>query len=368
MIYILNDCVLNVLRDFFELDDKDVYEVIDHSLSKCKQVLSKKGLAYEDLQKALIPTKDLSHLEYAFWFDRKQMTDGFYGREIMSRILPAMDKKSSYSVLQGDYIDVIENNYSLDYLLRLLDEQIHVVNESEAFKTNQYFVVYFNRLTQKEFEEIHKALKPYNWYYGYTELYESSELKSYLSIILVNKFIKHKNYIIMSNPDGAFNEEENINTHWYPYEDNGYKIISIDEENFDTFLSYKIETVHLSEEDFAYSLNALYPKFEYMSDLKFDILDDKWKYLNRRSEEGKKGKGEIMSILADELKDKESFVSYIQDSLIHNYIYKLEMNEYGVLKFSECIGLRTQNGHFRKTLISFMYSPEERKLWLLTII
>ena len=367
MIYTLNNDVLTIFKDLFSLNDQGVYNVINSEFLRCKQILKNKNIKYEDLQKALIPTKDLSYREYAFWFDINQIENESYGREIMSNMLPAMDKKSTYSVLTGDYIDRFDTDYSSEMLLHLLRGQIQVVNESVEISCTQYTIVYFNRLTNAQFNSILKALSPNKWFYGYTELFDSSRLKSYLSLILVNKFLKHKDIIILPNPDGIMDGEADVNIHGYQYEENGYKVRSIDEEDFNTFLSYKIETVLLSREDSAYSMNAIYPRFQYMKNLKFEIPDDKWMYLNRKTFGNVQGKGEIMNTLADELKKQKAFKSYIQNNLCNNYIYKLEKNEYGVLKFCECIGLRTQNEHYRKTLISFKFLPDERKLSLITI-
>lgn len=367
MIYTINNDVLTIVKDLFNLNDQGVYDEINNEFLRCKQVLKNKNIKYEDLQKALIPTKDLFYREYAFWLDINLIENSFYGREIMTHMLPAMDKKSTYSVLTGDYIDILNTDNSSEMLLNLMREQIHVVNESGEISCNQYTVVYFNRLTDSQFKSILNALRPKKWFYGYTELFDSSKLKSYLSLILVNKFIKYKDIIILPNPDDIMDGEANVNIHGYQYEENGYKIRSINEEAFYTFLSYKIETVLLGHEDSAYSINAIYPRFQYMKELEFEIPDDKWMYLNRKTVSNVQGKGEIMDALADELKKQEAFKSYIQNNLCNNYIYKLEKNEFGVLKFCECIGLRTQNGHYRKTLISFKYFPVERKLSLITI-
>lgn len=112
--------------------------------------------------------------------------------------------------------------------------------------------------------------------------------------------------MIIANPDGFMDQNANINIHGFPYVENGYRIISVDEERFNTFLSYKIETVILSPEDNAFSINAIYPKFQYMKNLKIEIPIEKWKYLNRDTTAEQKGKGEIMKVIASELQDIDS--------------------------------------------------------------
>lgn len=367
MIYTLNNDVLSMVKEIFSLNETKVYSLIQAEFYRCKTLLKEKGVNYDDLQKALIPTKDLDYKEIAFWFDTMQIDNDFYGREIMSYILPVLDKKSSYSILMGDYIDNLPKSNSQELLYELLNKHIKKYHDVNYVGSGQFFIVYINRLTSAQTNAIVDAVKKFDWFFGYTDLFDSSVLKSYLSTILVNKCVKNKNIMIMANPDGLMDPAANINIHGYPYVENGYRIISVDEECFNTFLSYKIETFILPPEDNAFSINAIYPQFQYMKNLEFEIPIDKWRYLNRDTTTEQKGKGEIMKVLASELQDIDTFKECILSNLCNNYIYKLEKNEYGDYKFCECIGLKTKNGHYRKTLISLKYIPNESKLMLITI-
>lgn len=367
MIYTINNDVVSIVRDLFSMKDEHIYTMIQDMFSNCKTVLDNKGIKYDSLQNALIPTKSLKHFEIAFWFDTCKISSSNYGHEIMKVILSVMDKNSVYSVLSGDYIDIIEKQNSQKILFDILEEKIVKKNKSDLKLSDQLYIIYFNCINEQQKNAILDKLSSFDWFYGYTDLFDASKLKSYLSKILINKFIKCKSYVILPNPDGIMNEEENVNIHGYPYEDNGFKIISIDEESFDSFLSYKLETCLLDPKDSAYAINSIYPRFEYMKNLSFEILEDKWMYLNRETTKDQKGKGEIMGILDPEIRNLESFKEYISQNLCNNYIYKLEKNEYGDYKFCECIGLKTQNGHYRKTLLSLKYLPDEHKISLITI-
>lgn len=367
MIYTLNNDVLSMVKDIFSLNEANVYSLIQSEFNRCKALLKKKGVNYDSLQNALIPTKDLNYKEIALWFDITQIDDDFYGREIMSCILPVLDKKSTCSILMGDYLDKLPDSNSQELLYKLLNKKLKKYHDVNFIRSEQFFVIYINRLTTAQTYAIVDAVKNCNWFLGYTDLFDSSALKSYLSTILLNKCVKCKDVMIIANPDGFMDQNANINIHGFPYVENGYRILSVDEECFNTFLSYKIETVILPPEDNAFSINAICPKFQYMKNLKIEIPIEKWKYLNRDTTTEQKGKGEIMKVLASELQDIDSFKECILSNLCNNYIYKLEKNEYGDYKFCECIGLKTKNGHYRKTLISLKYIPNESKLILITI-
>lgn len=60
MIYTLNNDVLSMVKDIFSLNEANVYSLIQSEFNRCKALLKKKGVNYDSLQNALIPTKDLN--------------------------------------------------------------------------------------------------------------------------------------------------------------------------------------------------------------------------------------------------------------------------------------------------------------------
>lgn len=149
----------------------------------------------------------------------------------------------------------------------------------------------------------------------------------------------------------------------YSFEKFSFKFISINEENFGLFLSYKIESILSDEEDVGFSLNALFPKFGSIKKLKLNILEEKWKYLNRKE----KGKNEILKSLGFKVDNKESFSKVIFNKICNNYIYCLNANDFGDYLFNVCVELQTQSGNVRKTTIALKYKPDSGEVDLITI-
>lgn len=78
----------------------------------------------------------------------------------------------------------------------------------------------------------------------------------------------------MSHPSDH-SDDENINVRGLPFEANGFKIISINEDSYGAFLSYKLESQIPDKEDVGFSFNALFPRFDSFEKIELHISDDK---------------------------------------------------------------------------------------------
>lgn len=127
----------------------------------------------------------------------------------------------------------------------------------------------------------------------------------------------------------------------YPFEENGFSIVSINDDSFGSFLNYKIESEVPDKEDISFSFNSLFPRFDSFEKIQLDVKEEKWdKYLADKE----KGKGRILEKLGYEMADKEKFLKAIYTKICSNYIYNLTRNEYGNLIFDVCVELPTING------------------------
>lgn len=191
----------------------------------------------------------------------------------------------------------------------------------------------------------------------------NSFFKSYISNILVSMCIKNKNTIIMSHPSDC-SDEENINMWGFPFETNGFKIISINDDSYGAFLSYKIESEVPDKQDISFSFNALFPKFDSYEKIDLYISDDKWnKYLTDKE----KGKGKIIESLGYGSGGKKYFTKEVFKHICANYVYNLKKNEYGALMFNVCVELPTINGHIRKTTIALKYHSDTGIIEVVTV-
>ena len=353
-----------VAKAYFSLDDKDVYKMIEDGFSILQKQLSLKGISYNELKCALIPNQDKKRAEMCLVIDTMQIDNSDYGRYVFKKLIPLLDKKSTYSILCGDYIDRLYNleNAQL-YLYSALKEGLREYHSLEYRHSSQYFLIYFNRLTSGQQLKITEGLSRYPWFSGFVDLTYSSRFKTYISHILAHVCVKNRDKIIVSHPSD-YQDEENINMRGLPFEDNGYKILSVNEDSFGAFLSYKIEKYLPDVEDVSFSFNALFPQFNSYEKISLKILNKKWEeYLTNKNT----GKGKILVILGYGIKNKEEFQREIFKQICANYIYNLEENEFGDLKFNVCVELPTIHGNLRRTTIALKYFPEKGEVSIITI-
>ena len=367
MIYTFNNVgyvLYSVTKDCFDLTDKQVYNMIQQEFEKMKSRLKQKGIDYNDLKKALIPNTVESRHELCLLFDRTLIEDAYYGRVIFEKLLPLLHKESEYSILVGDYIDVFDKQRgSQDILHKAMSDVITVCNESNFKHTCQYYLVYFSNIGSIEAAKIIDTFSSSREFYGYAYLDYNSAFKSYLSRILVSECVKYKKTIISSHPSDYL-DSENIQMRPYPYIENGFTFVSINDESYEPFLHYKIESIVPDKDDIGFCFNALFPKFDSIEKLKVVVSDDKYyKYLITE----KNGKGKILSMLGFDETNKSYFEKQICEKVSKNYIYNLEyLVEHDVYKFNICIEFPQKDGGVRKAIAGFKYFCESGELFLIT--
>ena len=267
--------------------------------------------------------------------------------------------------MYGDYIDISnKGSESQVNLFYMLAEQMVVYNPTEYRCSNQYFLIYFNRLTNNQRERIVEKLSQNSWFIGYVDVTHSSCFKSYISYVLIHMCIKCENQIILGHPSD-YSDDENINMIGYPFEENNFFIKSINEESFFSFLSYKIETEVPDEEDVSFSFNALFPRFDTINKLHLEVSDKKWKEYLTKNEKGKKGA--LLQSIGYGVDDKERFIREVYKLICSNYIYNLQKDEYGNLKFNVCVDMLTIHGNYRKTTIALKYLPNSGEMSIITV-
>lgn len=367
MIYIFNtkdNIMYPLMKALFGLSDQNVYETILEEFFLMKERLERKGVAYEKLKGALIPNQEKKKFETCIVIDTAQIGSDSYGYFIFDKLIPLLDKDSTYSILCGDYIDLFSNGaVGQSQLHSMLKEVLVPCNNTRYQHSTQYFLIYFKRLTGQQRWRIVEGLMQYPWFTGFAGLDDESLFKSYISNVLVHSYIKARDCVIGEH-SSDYSDEENINMRGYPFEKNGFSFVSLNENSFVPFLSYKIETMFFDKEDVGYSLNALFPRFQTIDKLQLKLEDKKWtEYLCKAG----KGKGEIMQKLGYAVEDKEKFTKMVYDKICSNYIYNLELNQYGDLKFNVCINIPTMNGNLRKTMIALKYFPDSGEISIITV-
>ena len=359
-----------VTKNFLNLTDMDSYQIINNEHLKLIQRLSMKNIKYDSLKRALIPNQDKDNKEICFVFDTLKINSDTYGFDIFNKLIPLLDKnESTYSILAGDYVDILKDVSNSQIILKdILEETITKFHSSIYQYSGQYFFVYVNNIAKKHIQMIIQGFKNFDGFYGYTDINLHSRFKTYLSEILSHVCIKNKKNIIASHPSD-YEDHNNINMLGYPFEKNGFKFVSINEDSFGPFLSYKIESILPNKDDVGFSFNALFPKFDSIEKLKVTIDDNRW-YNHLLSDNSKHGKLKILETLDIDIDNisKNEFAEMIFNQICGEYIYNLRKNEYeNNYLFNVCIELLTKKKRRRKTTVALIYKPDCGEIEIETI-
>ena len=368
MIYTFNakDFVMYpVMKHSLELSDNDVYQTTLQEFSKLKSRLQQKNIAYDALKGALVPNQDADKFETCFVFDSSQISDCMYGYAIFDVLLPLLDGESTYSVLCGDYMNILHDIEDSELRLKsALGEGLVRCNRTKYQYSSQYYLIYINRLTGSQRWNIVEKLLEYPWFTGFVDVTHESLFKTYISFILSHSFIKCKKRIIAPHPSD-YKDHENVNMSDFPFQEHGFSFSSINDESYGPFLSYKIDGAIPYEEDVGFSFNALFPRFDSFPKLQLDVDDKKWyEYLTCQDP---KKKGKLLQSIGYDPDDRDQFLKDVYAKICASYIYNLRENEHGVLLFNVCIDLPTVNGNYRKTTVALKYCPESGKMHIVTV-
>jgi hypothetical protein len=348
--------MLEVMRDYFRLTNEHMHREIQGLHVATCEALRSKGIAYSQLKAGLVPIADRH--EAAFIFDSQCIDSSWYGFEVAKVIIRRHRKQSMQSVLCGDLIGD--------------DQQLifDILQESLVFARSFGFVhgtalhcVYLNNLSDAALTEMHKALCEYKQYVGFIPATFASRAKTYLSTVLVNSYLKCGSTIILGHEDDRPNDED-VNIIGYPFEDFGYRVLSLQSSYVDLFLSYKIERPVFPgfEVDTEMSLNAVTPSVLPIDDFTIEIEDAKLNYL-KTDKLGKLQKAGIAELDGDEL------AHLIRRKVAASYIYNLcYLSEHDVIKFNVMLEIpRADGGYPTRILAALEYQPGKKNLRVITL-
>jgi hypothetical protein len=346
---------LEVAKKYLSLDDKVMHSEINRMFDELIKVLDSKEIKYENLKSCLIPKNDRK--EIGLIFDTSKIESNWYGKNVFTKLIPLLPKNSTHSILCGDYIG--DNETQNDLFFRFYGA-IKQTREFEYQHFTQFFIIYINNLSKNMFDKMISDLWDFESFIGFFDLTNQSFMKSYLSTILANSFIKNNRTILTEHEDDRDNSE-NINLVSYPFEKSGYKVKSIQGIYFGVFLSYKIEREIFKgfESDGDFALNSISPIVSRIEEI--EIEENKLDYL-RTVKKGKLKKANLITYTKSELTE------LIKKKIKSNYIYNMTyLKSYNVFKFDILIELLNTLNEIVKITIGFEYIPEHQKLRLITL-
>jgi hypothetical protein len=351
--------LLEIVRAEFNLDGAAMLREIQALRREVEEVLGAKGISYDALRPALVPSQ--KRREIALVFDSTAIDDNFYGRQIFNRYMPLFDARSDHSVLVGDYGTLDDNDEPL--LAKALHDTVAPVRPVKYRHSSQFFIVYINNLSNQMFTRFDAGLRPFAGYVGHADMTYGSTFKILLSTMLANGFIKHGRTLIQPH-EGDRSNGEDINPSLLDFETLGYTCRSISDNLAGPLLSYKIErpVIDYHDTDTEMALNAVSIKPLPLGDFTICVDEAKAAYARTHNAAAIARAG-IDQISASELGD------LIASKIRASYIYRLEYQAaFDITKFNVILELSAREGRQPVRLLATLeYRPDNQVLKLITL-
>jgi hypothetical protein len=347
--------MLEVMRDQYGISAQQMNLEIRSLHQELVRVLESKGIDYNKLRAALVPSMDRQ--EAALIFDSTMFESALYGRETFSCLMPLLEPRSTQSILVGD---LRGNNQSL--VFDILRESMVLSRALPLKHHSLLFGVYLNNLSDASLFRLHKGLADCPAYLGYIPTTFGSRAKTYISFCMASFVVKVGKILIVAHEDDRSNSE-NINVTFYPLESFGYTVASLQQYLFSIFLAFKIERPLLKgfEVDAELALNSISTQVAPYEDFSVVLDEAKYGYLIRE----KLGKLKMAGLDAT---DRESLESLIKSKLSGSYIYNLAyLEKHDVMKFNIMLEFERPAGYPARMTASLEYLPSQRVLRVLTL-
>lgn len=353
------------VREHFKWTDDKTFHEIQRTHSDFLDILSDKGISYDELRNALTPQTN-KH-EAAFLFDEDRCNpERIPGVDAADAVFRLLHAKTTHSILGGELIGDDRDQFAR----RLLKEKAVIVKDLDFKHPTFCFVVYVNNLSSEALAAIHEGLKSHSGYLGYVPCTYASLTKTFVTMYLVNFGIRHKNIMILGHEDDRPNTE-NHNLHMHDYTALGLKIRSVQLMYFGVFLSYKPEQMLLkdSDDDLEIAVRAMSKEVAPFSDFTVVIEDKKFEYLTTEKD-GKLALAGLSHLTKVELEEA------IRAKMRSCYLYSLDWRDvpatgtsvgYRGSFFNIMLEFPCRAGEPERVTVALEYLPASKMLRVVTM-
>jgi hypothetical protein len=350
---------LEVVPEHLNLNTSSMLREIQAMRREVEEVLAAKGINYESLLSALVPSQ--KRREIALIFDNTAIAESWYGLRIFDHYMPLFGTSSSHSVLEGDYGTLDDGDEPL--LAKAFRSAVLHTRPLTYRHSSNFFVVYINNLSDEMVSRFDAGLRPFAAYVGFADTTYGSKFKFLLSTMLSNSFIKHNRTIILGHEDDRPNTED-INLPVLPFETFGYTCRSLVSYLQGPLLTYKIErpVIDHNDVDTEMALNSVSTNPLPIGDLDIDVAEAKAAYIREHNPRAMARAG-LDQISADDLR------RLVASKIKASYIYRLEyLASFDVTKFNVIIEIPPRAGNLPVRLVAALeYRANDRALRLITL-
>lgn len=239
-------------------------------------------------------------------------------------------------------------------------DKVYLFNDLNYKHSTQYFVVYLNNITDDMVAAILNSLSTLSYFVGYSDFTYKSFFKDVISMSIGQQFLLHDGNALQVSIDGAY---EDVNNTIFDFDKTQIKIINLDEFQYNSFLRFKIKRNYyeMDKKDQLFSINSVYHGVDDINGYNLIIDDKKFEYLCDK-------KNGSMTKIGGTNISKSELEKQIISNINTNYMFNLDYNNYGCLKFNTDLEFydEVKKENFR-CIASFEIVIPEKQIRLITL-
>lgn len=310
------------------------------------------SIGYRELGNALVP-KPRRH-EVAFIFDTDLRRRAAYGYEIAKLWIPALRKQGpEKTVLRvGDVLDLPDELVWQEFEDRLVGP-----SDWPRRPAGGYFVAYMTNMSPTQYTNVHAALmNSGGGYLGYVDCSTWCPFKFGLHLPQVGLRLRD-DIICDRNLDG------DVNLIGYPFEENGFRVVGIDEALYGPFLSHRLDNgvPQWADDDSSVALSLLGGDLQPATTTRVVIDERRIRYLNADHRNSLQTAG-LASLDHDALAD--AIKSKLTNGLVYNIRFKFGSRngapapELSAMMYSVQVEFPADDGKIRRYQVGLKYTAE----------
>ncbi len=355
--------LLKTIHEYFDLTANELQNEIIAEHKALIQALSATNVKYNEFRCVLTPSNGKERFEQLFVF-RLTPNDNEVYEDVQKNIVKLLDLDSKHNILMGDLIAFYSNPYSVISLM--YDALGKKIDENWAA---DYFLIYINNISRASIDKIDNFFKNKYYYMGTCDLSFDSKFKSFISNVSVaTTYVKIGKKVFNADPDIELTKCSNVNNGLLNWEKHGYQVFGINQDLFDVFLRYKIDTtIGTIASDDDRRINSMFITSDETEQLPINTIRiDKAKYSYLETEK------QIFNRIGI---SKEDFIKKINQKIINQSWYNIEFKNgynnktkqtYNVVTFNIFLEFKNRQ-YYEKYVLALAYNLDTKQVLVTTM-